>query len=209
MSIYLRMTTDGAGLIPSGRDLYASATGGGTLGSGTPTAVAAGDLTTSGNGTGVALSIQNVGGIIFSLTTTAVGNDYKVGDTITVPVSASGGAGESTWTAPIVITLTAANIDEGQATVNVPLDDYGCTDPQSASTNSVEIDLLQPGTDAGGINPNRFRITFNGITSSNEQLTAAAVSAACRDAITSTSDVFLNPYLPEGVTPAQVVLELN
>ena len=209
MSIYLIMTTDGAGLIPSGRSLLSSVIPpyGGTIGTGTAVAVAAGSLTTSGSGTGVALSIQGAGGSLITVSTTAVGNNYKVGDTITVPVSASGGAGETQWTSDIVITLAAADVDEGQATLNVPLDDYGCVDPLPAASNAVNIDLLQPAM--GAANSNRFKITFNGISNSNEQLTAAAVSAACRDAIMSTSDVVLNPYLPAGVSPAQVILELS
>ena len=203
MSIYLKINTDGAGLIPSSRSLLSSATGGGTIGTGTAVAVSAGSLTTSGSGTGVALSIQGAGGNLTTVSTTAIGENYKVGDTITVPVSASGGAGETQWTADIVITLTAANIDEGQATLNMPLDAFGCVQPQSASSDSVDIDLLQPGRQA------RYSITFNGISSSNEDLTAAAVSEACRDAITSTGDVVLNSYLPDGVTPAQLVYELS
>lgn len=203
MSIYLKINTDGAGLIPVSRNLSGSATGGATLVSGTATAVAAGSLTTSGNGTGVAFTVQAAGGSIISIAVTAIGENYKSGDTITVPVSASGGTGETQWGSDIVITLVAANIDEGQATLNMPLDAFGCVQPQSASSDSVDIDLLQPGRQA------RYSITFNGITSSNEDLTAAAVSEACRDAITSTSDVVLNPYLPAGVTPAQLVYELS
>lgn len=203
MSIYLKINTDGAGLIPSGKSLVGAETGGGTIGTGTAVAVAASSLTTSGSGTGVALSIQGAGGSIVTLSTTAIGENYKVGDTITVPVSASGGTGETQWTADIVITLREADINEGQATLNMPLDAFGCVQPQSDSSDSVDIDLLQPGRQA------RYSITFNGITSSNEDLTAAAVSEACRDAITSTSDVVLNPYLPAGVTPAQLVYELS
>ena len=73
MSIYLIMTTDGAGLIPSGRSLLSSVIPpyGGTIGTGTAVAVAAGSLTTSGSGTGVALSIQGAGGSLITVSTTA------------------------------------------------------------------------------------------------------------------------------------------
>ncbi len=203
MSIYLKVNTQESGYIPTTRDLSNSATGGAALVTGTATAVAAGSLTTSGSGTGVAFTVQVAGGLIAAITVTSLGENYKVGDTITVPVAASGGTGESQWGSDIVITLTTADVDEGQATLNIPLDHYGCVDPQSGFLDTCDIDLLQPGRQA------RYKLTFIGISTSNESLVAAAISEACRDAITSTSDVLLNPYLPSGIIPVQVEYALS
>ncbi len=87
--------------------------------------------------------------------------------------------------------------------VGFSLDNFGCIDPQAHTTDSVQIDLIQPGLAAN------YKITFNGMSTSALALkTAVSVSDAIQVALQSTSDVILNPYLPTGVTPAQVVYEL-
>ncbi len=205
MSIFLNVnvsTTDG-GLIQSATNLTSSATGGAALVDGTVTTVLAASLTTSGSGelpTNIQVTVT--GGVIASILTGGDAEGWSVGDTITIPVAASGGAGESQWGSDIVITLTASNIILGQATQKIPLDDFGCVHPQISANDDVHIDLLR-----GGYTSN-YKITFMGIENSNDLDTGWAVAQACQEALQSTSDVTLNGYLPGGVTPVQVTYEL-
>lgn len=206
MSIFLNVnvsTADG-GLIQNGTDLSGSAAGGAPLTNGTAVAVAAGDITTSGSGTGLAVSVTVAGGVISSINVTADGDGYNVGDTVTIPVAASGTAPESEWGSDIVITLTGSDVILGQAIQKIPMDDFGCITPAFFTTDSVLIELLQQGfTNAN------YKITFTGIDSSNDLDTGWAVSEACQKAIQSTSDVTLNDYLPAGVKPVQVTYQLT
>ena len=73
---------------------------------GTAVVVAAGSITTSGSGSGLALVYTSNTAEITSITVTAGGSGYKVGDTVTIAVAAT-----PTRTAAVVFTLVADDLD--------------------------------------------------------------------------------------------------
>ena len=104
----------GVPLDPSG-NLNGTATGGGTLSQTGITTVSI--ASSSGDGLGATISVNNdsqltIGGVI--LTTVAGGDDYKVGDTITLAAVTAGAT--SRWTANIVYTLLADDLLGGTIT---------------------------------------------------------------------------------------------
>ncbi len=209
MSTFLRMTGVVDGLISNGYDFAAagSVTGGTPLTNGTAVVVAAANLSTSGAGVipaGGTITVTVAGGIVSAAVLGGGPWDgFSIGDTITIAAAGTGVAPASEWGTDITITLSAIDVQVGYSQLNVPLDNFGCIDPQAHTTDSVQIDLIQPGLAAN------YKITFNGMSTSALALkTAVSVSDAIQVALQSTSDVILNPYLPTGVTPAQVVYEL-
>lgn len=117
----------GVPLDPSG-NLNGTATGGGTLSQTgvTPNVPIA---SSSGSGLGATISVNNngqtaIGGII--LTTVDGGDDYKVGDTITLAAVTTGTT--SRWSADIVYTLLADDLLGGTITrpfMMIPIDNVG------------------------------------------------------------------------------------
>jgi len=81
-----------------------------------------GTITTSGSGTGAAITMANTGGVITTATVGVGGSGFAAGDTITFGTAAIGG------TTPVVITLTADDIcvaqNGGHAQIRINTTNY-------------------------------------------------------------------------------------
>lgn len=89
----------------------ANASGGGTVSGTGATSVTAGNISTSGSGTGLTVTVTKGGdATIQSATITAVGigEGYKAGDTITIAADTT--SGTTQWNTPIVYTIVKADL---------------------------------------------------------------------------------------------------
>jgi len=175
----------GVPLDPSG-NLNGTATGGGVLSQTGVTTVTI--ASSSGSGLGATISVNNnsqttIGGAI--LTTVAGGDDYKVGDTITLTAVTTGAT--SRWSADIVYTLLADDLLGGTITrpfMMIPIDNVGVIKKGTAAaigTNGTcEIQLKQvnatSGTGAGVIT--KFLVTLDDTVALSSQRIVAGIAQA-------------------------------
>ena len=175
----------GVPLDPSG-NLNGTATGGGTLSQSGVTTVSI--ASSSGSGLNATISVNNndqttIGGVI--LTTVAGGDDYKVGDTITLAASTTGAT--SRWTANIVYTLLADDLLGGTITrpfMMIPIDNVGVIKKGTAAaigTNGTcEIQLKQVNA-TSGVGPNvvtKFLVTLDDTVALSSQRIVAGIAQA-------------------------------
>jgi len=175
----------GVPLDPSG-NLNGTATGGGTLSQSGVTTVSI--ASSSGSGLGATISVNNnsqtaIGGVI--LTTVDGGDDYKVGDTITLAAVTTGAT--SRWSADIVYTLLADDLLGGTITrpfMMIPIDNVGVIKKGTAAaigTNGTcEIQLKQvnatSGVGAGVIT--KFLVTLDDTVALSSQRIVAGIAQA-------------------------------
>ena len=175
----------GVPLDPSG-NLNGTATGGGTLSQSGVTTVSI--ASSSGSGLGATISVNNdgqttIGGAI--LTTVAGGDDYKVGDTITLAAVTTGAT--SRWTANIVYTLLADDLLGGTITrpfMMIPIDNVGVIKKGTAAaigTNGTcEIQLKQVNA-TSGVGPDvitKFLVTLDDTVALSSQRIVAGIAQA-------------------------------
>jgi hypothetical protein len=175
----------GVPLDPSG-NLNGTATGGGTLSQTGVTTVSI--ASSSGSGLGATISVNNngqttIGGVI--LTTVDGGDDYKVGDTITLAAVTTGAT--SRWSADIVYTLLADDLLGGTITrpfMMIPIDNVGVIKKGTAAaigTNGTcEIQLKQvnatTGVGAGVVT--KFLVTLDDTVALSSQRIVAGIAQA-------------------------------
>ena len=175
----------GVPLDPSG-NLNGTATGGGTLSQSGVTTVSI--ASSSGSGLNATISVNNndqttIGGVI--LTTVAGGDDYKVGDTITLAAVTAGAT--SRWTANIVYTLLADDLLGGTITrpfMMIPIDNVGVIKKGTAAaigTNGTcEIQLKQVNA-TSGVGPDvitKFLVTLDDTVALSSQRIVAGIAQA-------------------------------
>ena len=175
----------GVPLDPSG-NLNGTATGGGTLSQSGVTTVSI--ASSSGSGLNATISVNNndqttIGGVI--LTTVAGGDDYKVGDTITLAAVTTGAT--SRWTANIVYTLLADDLLGGTITrpfMMIPIDNVGVIkkgDAAAIGTNGTcEIQLKQVNA-TSGVGPDvitKFLVTLDDTVALSSQRIVAGIAQA-------------------------------
>ena len=175
----------GVPLDPSG-NLNGTATGGGTLSQSGVTTVSI--ASSSGSGLNATISVNNndqttIGGVI--LTTVAGGDDYKVGDTITLAAVTAGAT--SRWTANIVYTLLADDLLGGTITrpfMMIPIDNVGVIKKGAAAaigTNGTcEIQLKQVNA-TSGVGPDvitKFLVTLDDTVALSSQRIVAGIAQA-------------------------------
>ena len=152
--------------------------GGGTIVSGTASPatattvspVGASGATFTGVATGTAIGDM-------TLTISAAGEGYKVGDVITVAPQAGGG--QTTWSADIVFTVTAADLVtvEGSSTNTyqmIPIDDVAFVKPVSATV----AELWTNKWDASAATALRFKVTVDDVPASTTAHLAADLASA-------------------------------
>ena len=125
-------TVFGANLLNTGDGtLNASAATGGITANDTTTLVAlslaAGNITTNGSGTGLAITVS-VAGNVFDISVVTAGTGFAVGDEIVIPQASLPGL-----SANIVITLTATDFNSGST--------YGTTDFELHNSERTEVIL--------------------------------------------------------------------
>ena len=92
-----------------------------------PLSLAAGDITTNGSGTGLAITVS-VAGNVFNISVVTAGTGFVVNDEITIPQSSLPGL-----SADIVITLTATDFNSGST--------FGTTDFELHNSERTEVIL--------------------------------------------------------------------
>ena len=156
-------------------------TGGGTRVAGT--SVGSGATTTSGNGTGAAFGIPLTGGtFVLAITaTSAIGEGYKVGDTITL-ASKAASAGVTSFSADITFEITAAMLvaSSGSSTEPfflMPIDNVGAVVKGSATTCIVELKQGNA-TGTGADKVAKYTITMDNVPVTTDLALQADVAAA-------------------------------
>ena len=156
-------------------------TGGGTRVAGT--SVGSGATTTSGNGTGAAFGITLTGGtFVLAITaTSAIGEGYKVGDTITL-ASKAASTGVTSFSADItfVITATMLAASSGSSTEPfflMPIDNVGAVVKDSATTCIVELKQGNA-TGTGADKVAKYTITMDNVPVTTDLALQADVAAA-------------------------------
>ena len=157
-------------------------TGGGTRVAGT--SVGSGATTTSGNGSGAAFGIVLTAST-FALTitaTSAIGEGYKVGDTITLAAKAAS-TGVTSFSADIVFEITAAMLvaSSGSSTEPfflMPIDNVGAVVKGSTNTEVI-VELKQSNTTSTGADKvTKYTITMDDVPATDKWALQADVAAA-------------------------------
>ena len=156
-------------------------TGGGTRVAGT--SVGSGPTATSGNGSGAAFGITLTGGtFVLAITaTSAIGEGYKVGDTITL-ASKAASAGVTSFSADITFEITAAMLvaSSGSSTEPfflMPIDNVGAVVKGSATTCIVELKQGNA-TGTGADKVAKYTITMDNVPVTTDLALQADVAAA-------------------------------
>jgi hypothetical protein len=176
----------GVPLDPSG-NLNGTATGGGTLSQTgvTPNVPIA---SSSGSGLGATISVNNngqtaIGGII--LTTVDGGDDYKVGDTITLAAVTTGAT--SRWSADIVYTLLADDLLGGTITrpfIMIPIDNVGAIKKGTAAaigtngTCEIQLKQVNATSGVGASVVTKFLVTLDDTVALSSQRIVAGIAQA-------------------------------
>jgi len=172
--------------------------GGGNLTNGT---VVAGISPTGGSGSSATVSVTITGGVV-GISVTAGGDDYADGDTLTIPVSASGDAssGESAWDADITIDVLEDMLvtSDSQAEELIPVDDVACVD---VDTSGATIDILLKQATA----LKKWTLTLSGGDSTNYEDIAIFVNDAIQKAMQAENKQPVMTF-PNGVSCYDVVL---
>ena len=154
--------------------------GGGTIVSGTASPATATTVSPVGGSgatfTGVATG-TSIGDM--TLTISAVGEGYKVGDVITVAPQAGGG--QTTWSADITFTVTAADLitAEGSSTNTyqmIPIDDVAFVKPVSATVAELWTNKWDPTPLVA--TALRFRVTVDDVPASTTAHLAGDLASA-------------------------------
>jgi len=169
----------------------ALASGGGTVTGAGATAVIAGNITTSGGGSGVTVTVtKGVDASITSatITVTGAGEGYKVGDTITIAADAV--AATTKWDADIVYTIVAADLIavEGSDTNTfqlVPVDDIAFVKPVSATS----VELITMLWDATAGRALKWTVTVDDAPATTEPQLAADLAEAINKASQAVNSV--------------------
>ena len=175
----------GVPLDPSG-NLNGTATGGGTLSQTGATTVSI--ASSSGSGLGATISVNNngqttIGGVI--LTTVDGGDDYKVGDTITLTAVTTGA--NSRWSADIVYTLLADDLLGGTITrpfMMIPIDNVGVIKKGTAAaigtngTCEIQLKQVNATSGVGAAVVTKFLVTLDDTVALSSQRIVAGVAQA-------------------------------
>ena len=164
----------------------ANATGGGSVnGLAIATDVIAANISTSGSGSGLTVSVlKGVDNTIqtATITVTAAGEGYKVGDTITIAADTTA-APETTWTEDIVYTIIASDLlaVEGSDTNPyqlIPVDDIVFVKPISATQAEMFTNLR----DQGLARSTKWTVTVDDVPASTKEQLAADLAEAINKA---------------------------
>jgi hypothetical protein len=158
-------------------------TGGGTRVAGT--SVGSGATTTSGNGTGAAFGITLTGGtFVLAITaTSAIGEGYKVGDTVTLAAKAAS-TGVTSFSADITFAITAVMLAaiEGSATNEyalIPIDNVACVSGVSATACDVQVlEYNQATSSSASGKVTKYTITVDNAPATTKAALQADVAAA-------------------------------
>lgn len=175
--------------------LNGTATGGGTVAG---TGASAAQPIVGGSGSNAEATVTKGGDATIStatITITAVGEGYKVGDVVTI--AALGGGGATTWDAEISYTIVAADLAtvEGSSTnpyQMIPIDDVAFVKPVSATVTELWTNRW----DATAATALRFKVTVDDVPASTTAHLAAdiaeAVDAGSRNALSIPTAEFYN-----------------
>ncbi len=161
--------------------LSGTATGGGTVaGSGASAAQSLG----GGSGSGATATVTKGGDATIAtatITISNIGEGYKVGDVVTIPILSSGGA--TTWSAEISYTILAADLvaSVGSATEPfffMPIDNIGTVVKGSSNTECI-VELKQANVTGTGVDKvAKYTIVVDDAPSTTKQVLQSDIADA-------------------------------
>ena len=175
---------------------WASASG--TITSG---AASAAQAIVGGSGSGAEATVTASGTALGDLTvtiTSTVGDDYKVGDVVTIAAFTGGAA--TKWDEPLQFAIAAADlvVGDSQAEELLPVEDVACVD---VVTSGASIDILLKQASA----LKKYTLTFNGGDTNNYEDIAIHVNDAIQKAMQAENKQPIMTF-PIGVSCYDIVL---